>query len=290
MSFVPFWAYTRDKDELSSDFYNRYLDEDNPIEVAPGLYGIHSLQDSVWQWIIDSNVRKAQGNFSSWKPRHRYRYSDLGFFILKRMVERIVNQPMDVFLEQNFYAPLGLSTLTYLPLCKFPVERIPPTAEDDFFRRTLVHGTVHDEGAALMGGIAGHAGLFSNANDLAILMQMNLQDGKYGGQLYFQEGTIARFAKRQFNDNRRGLGWDKPEIKGDGGATAPEASSLTFGHLGFTGTAVWADPQYDLVFVFLSNRIHPNARNTKLLTDGIRTKIHSIIYRAMMDYHTTLVE
>lgn len=290
MSFVPFWAYTRDKDELSPDFYNMYLDEHNTIQVGPGLYGIQSLQDSVWQWTIDSKVRNARGNFSAWKPRHRYRYSDLGFFMLKRMVEHVVNQPMDVFLEQNFYAPLGLSTLTYLPLCKFPIDRIPPTAEDDYFRHTLVHGMVHDEGAALMGGIGGHAGLFSNANDLAILMQMNLQDGKYGEQQYFQEGTIARFAKRQFNDNRRALGWDKPEIKGDGGATAPEASPLTFGHLGFTGTAVWADPQYDLVFVFLSNRIHPNARNTKLLTDGIRTKIHSLIYRAMMDYHTTLVE
>lgn len=292
MSFVPFWAYTRNKDktELSSDFYNIYFDEDKTVEVSPGLYGIQSLQDSVWKWTIDSNVRRARGSFSSWKPRYGYRYSDLGFLILKKIIERVVNQPMNVFLEQNFYAPLGLSTLTYLPLCKFPIDRIPPTAEDDYFRHTLVHGMVHDEGAALMGGVAGHAGLFSDANDLAILMQMNLQDGKYGGQQYFQEGTVARFAKRQFKDNRRGLGWDKREIKGDDGATAPEASSLTFGHLGFTGTAVWADPQYDLVFIFLSNRIHPNARNTKLLTDGIRTKIHSIAYRAMMDYHTGLVE
>ncbi len=290
MSFVPFWAYTRDKEELSTDFYDIYPDEEHPVHVGPGLYGVQTLEDSVWQWMADSKVRKTRRGYSTLRPRHRYRYSDLGFFMLKRTVERITNQSIDEFLEQNFYTPLGLSTLTYLPLCKFPANRISPTAEDDYFRKTLVHGMVHDEGAALMGGVAGHAGLFGNANDLAILMQMNLQDGTYGGQQYFQEGTVARFAKRQFNDNRRGLGWDKPEIKGDGGATAPEASSLTFGHLGFTGTAVWADPQYDLVYIFLSNRIHPNARNTKLLTDGIRTKIHSVVYRAMMDYHTTLVE
>ena len=291
LSFVPFWAYTRDKNGLRTDFYSTHPDESHPLQIAPALYSIQSLQDSVWRWMVDSKVKDAKKSASSsWKPRYPYRYSDLGFFLLKVLVERTVNQPLDIFLEQNFYSPLGLSTLTYRPLCKFPMERIAPTANDNFFRHSLVHGMVHDEGAILMGGVAGHAGLFSNANDLAILMQMNLQDGQYGGQQYFQEGTLARFAKRQFNDNRRGLGWDKPEIRGDGGATAPEASSLTFGHLGFTGTAAWADPQYDLVFIFLSNRIYPDARNTKLLTDGIRTKIHSVIYRAMMDYRTGLVE
>ncbi len=187
-------------------------------------------------------------------------------------------------MEQNFYAPLGLQTLTYRPLCKFSQLRIAPTEEDKLFRNTLVRGTVHDEGAALCGGVAGHAGLFSNAHDLAVLMQMNLQDGYYGGTRYLQPGTVARFSTRQFNDSRRGLGWDKPEYRRDGGPTAPEASYQSYGHLGFTGTSVWVDPKYELVYVFLSNRVHPDARNTKLLTEGIRTKIQSVVYRAMEDY------
>ncbi len=117
-----------------------------------------------------------------------------------------------------------------------------------------------------------------------IWMQMNLQDGIYGGDRYYLPGTISRFSIRQYNDSRRGLGWDKPEYLRDGGPTAPEASYASYGHLGFTGTSVWVDPKYDLVYVFLSNRVHPSARNTKLLTEGIRTKIQSVVYRAMNDY------
>jgi CubicO group peptidase (beta-lactamase class C family) len=116
-------------------------------------------------------------------------------------------------------------------------------------------------------------------------MQMNLQDGFYGGIRYLQPGTVNRFSTRQFNDSRRGLGWDKPEHRRDGGPTAPEASLSSFGHLGFTGTSAWVDPRYDLVYVFLSNRVHPDARNTKLLTEGVRTKIQSVVYQAMEDYH-----
>ncbi len=290
LSFVPFWAHTKKQDKFLPEFYSDSPKENYSLQIARGIYGCDALADSIWQWTIDSRLRKPQRNVPAWKPRYSYRYSDLSFYMLKKIVERVTNQPLQDFLDQNFYASLGLATTTYLPLCKFPEERIPPSAEDNYFRKTIIQGMVHDEGASLMGGVAGHAGLFSNANDLAVLMQMNLQDGKYGGHTYFQEGTIERFARRQYNDNRRGLGWDKPEIRGDDGPTAPEASPTSFGHLGFTGTAVWVDPKYDLVFVFLSNRTYPDTRNTKLLTDGIRTKIHSVIYKAMMDYHTTLVE
>lgn len=285
-SFIPFWAMTRDdRKELNRELYSPQPAEQFDMQVSRNLYGTSSLRDSVWHWTIDSKLRRLRGRRNpSWKPEYNYRYSDLSFYILHQLVERVTNQPMDEFLAQNFYDPLGLTTLTYQPLKKFPASRIAPTEKDDHFRDELVRGTVHDEGAALCGGVAGHAGLFSNAHDLAVLMQMNLQDGIYGGDRYFLPGTVSRFSIRQYNDSRRGLGWDKPEFLRDGGPTAPEASYASYGHLGFTGTSVWVDPKYDLVYVFLSNRIHPSARNTKLLTEGVRTKIQSVVYRAMNDY------
>ena len=283
-SFVPFWLFTTDDDGLKPDLY-RYNPEQNftqPITV--GLYGTAALKDSVWNWTIESDLRRYRGQLPSWKPTYNYRYSDLGFYMLHRFIEKVTDQPLDEFLAQNIYDPLGLPTLRYRPLCQFSQDDIAPTEDDTHFRNTLIQGTVHDEGAALSGGVAGHAGLFSTANDLAILMQMNLQEGYYGGQQYFPYGTVKMFSKRPYNDSRRGLGWDKPEHFREGGPTAPEASLSSFGHLGFTGTSVWVDPKYDLVYVFLSNRVHPSARNTKLLTEGIRTKIQSVIYQAMSDY------
>ena len=283
-SYVPFWQMTRDRYGLHSELYRFSLETDFTTQISSGLYATPSLRDSLWNWTIQSKMIKTRGRSVGWKPRHGYRYSDLGFYMLLRLVEQVTQQPLDAFMEENFYAPLGVTTLTYRPLCKFSQLRIAPTEEDRQFRNTLVRGTVHDEGAALCGGVAAHAGLFSNAHDLAVLMQMNLQDGYYGGTRYFQPGTVTRFSTRQFNDSRRALGWDKPEYLRDGGPTAPEASYDSYGHLGFTGTSVWVDPKYELVYVFLSNRVHPDARNTKLLTEGIRTKIQSVVYRAMEDY------
>ncbi len=283
-SYVPFWQKTRDRHGLHPELYRFSSEADFSTQIASGLYATPSLRDSLWNWTIQSRMVRARGRGPRWKPRHGYRYSDLGFYMLLRLVEQVAQQPLDAFMEETFYEPLGLTTLTYQPLCKFSQLRIAPTEEDNHFRNTLVRGTVHDEGAALCGGVAAHAGLFSNAHDLAVLMQMNLQDGYYGGTRYLQPGTVARFSTRQFNDSRRALGWDKPEHLRDGGPTAPEASLASYGHLGFTGTSVWVDPKYELVYVFLSNRVHPNARNTKLLTEGIRTKIQSVVYRAMEDY------
>ncbi len=284
-SYVPFWQMTRDRYGLHPELYRLSSETDFTTQIASGLYATPSLRDSLWNWTIQSRMIKAHGRHVGWKPRHSYRYSDLGFYMLLRLIEQVGQQPLDAFMEENFYAPLGLTTLTYQPLCKFSQRRIAPTEEDRHFRNTLVRGTVHDEGAALCGGVAAHAGLFSNAHDLAVLMQMNLQDGYYGGTRYLQPGTVARFSTRQFNDSRRALGWDKPEYLRNGGPTAPEASCASYGHLGFTGTSVWVDPKYELVYVFLSNRVHPDARNTKLLTEGIRTRIQSVVYRAMEDYN-----
>lgn len=281
LPFIPFWRRTVDEVGLNPTIYSAYPEQNFQMQVALGVYSINSLQDSIWRWTIDSKLRPnryRRGN------HYTYKYSDMGFYILKKLAESKLNQPIEQFLEQNLYQPLGLSTMTYLPLCKFPMNRIAPTEVDNYFRNTLICGTVHDQGAAMFGGIAGHAGIFSNATDLAILAQMNLQDGYYGGTRYLQEGTLNKYTGQQSSRNRRGLGWDKPERNGKINPTSRYASSLTYGHTGFTGTAVWVDPEFDLVYVFLSNRIHPKANNSKLIKSNIRTRIQDAIYDSMWSY------
>lgn len=278
--YIPFWQKTVDKFGGMSAYYSNFLDPVYNFQVAEGLYGLNSLPDSLWKWTINSDLLKRKKK----KEPYEYRYSDLGFYILQKLSERLLNQPMENFLEQNFYAPLGLSTMSYLPLCKFPLDRIAPTEFDTHFRNSLVCGIVHDEGAAMYGGIAGHAGIFSNASDLAILMQMNLQNGYYGGANYVPKGTVEKFTKRQNKENRRGLGWDKPATDTFFGPTSNFASPDAYGHTGFTGTAVWVDPEFDLVFIFLSNRVYPDAGNAKLNQNNIRTRMQDVVYHAMWEF------
>ena len=265
---------------MKPEFYSVYPKPDFGHQVAYGLYAYTALADSLWQWTINSELRTKKKK----KQPYDYKYSDLGFYILQRIAIKLLNQPMTDFLEQNFYAPLGLSTLGYLPLCRLPMERIAPTERDTYFRNDLICGMVHDQGAALVGGVAGHAGLFSNANDLAILMQMNLQEGYYGGTSFLPKGTVDKFNQTQNSDNRRGLGWDKPELDSPFGPTSHFASPKTYGHTGFTGTAVWVDPEFNLVYIFLSNRVYPDAGNAKLIQNNIRTRIQDVIYQAMWDF------
>lgn len=278
--YIPFWQKTVDDFGVKPEFYSVYPKPNFSHQVAYGLYAYNALADSLWQWTINSELRTKKKK----KEPYDYRYSDLGFYILQKLAIKLLNQPMTDFLEQNFYAPLGLSTLGYLPLCRLPIDRIAPTEHDTYFRNDLICGMVHDQGAALVGGVAGHAGLFSNANDLAILMQMNLQDGYYGGTHYLPKGTIDKFNQTKGTDNRRGLGWDKPELDTPHGPTSHFASPKTYGHTGFTGTAVWVDPEFNLVYIFLSNRVYPDAGNAKLIQNNIRTRIQDIIYQAMWDF------
>jgi CubicO group peptidase (beta-lactamase class C family) len=238
------------------------------------------MEDTLWRWTVASKLLPKNK-----AGRNDYIYSDVGFYLMKRLAERLLNQPIDEFLAQNFYDPLGLQTLTYKPLRYFDTSAIAPTEYDTHFRHQVVRGTVHDPGAALLGGVAGHAGIFSNALDLAVLMQMNMQNGYYGGTQYLLPQTIPYFSKRHFARNRRGLGWDKPVV-GGGGPTSKLASPLTFGHTGFTGTCAWADPKEELVFVFLSNRVYPDADNKRLINEDIRPRMHDIIYRAITDTNT----
>ncbi|MDN5204086.1 glycoside hydrolase family 3 N-terminal domain-containing protein [Fulvivirgaceae bacterium BMA10] len=278
-SFIPFWVNTLDENGLSPTFYNQASSNEFPVEVGTGIYGIHTLEDSLWNWTVHSELRKKKRV----RDEYDYRYSDLSFYILHRLVEKLLNQPLEDFLSQNLYGSLGLNTLGFLPMKRLDPELIAPTEQDNYFRRDLVKGWVHDPGAAMHGGVAGHAGVFSHANDIAKILQMNLQDGHYGGINYLQSGTVERFARKQFKKNRRGLGWDKPNPEDeDNNPTSQHASSNTYGHTGFTGTAAWVDPEYNLIYVFLSNRIYPSATNTKLIKNNIRTKIQDIIYQSFL--------
>ncbi len=297
--FIPYWKRTIDSNSFDTLYYSRIKSDKFPNEVIPGLYSLASIEDSLWKWTVQSKLISKTQKIVYYKKRRRkqrkivaqsptsnekeYVYSDLGFYITKRIVETILNQKVDEFMQDNYYTPLGLKNILYKPLERFPISTIAPTEDDTYFRHTLIRGNVHDQGAAMLGGVGGHAGIFSNAHDLAVLMQMNLQNGYYGGARYFLPETVSRFAKRQFDTNRRGLGWDKPEAAGYG-PTSYHASSNTFGHTGFTGTCAWVDPDQQLVYIFLSNRIHKDAANGKLVKLGVRTAIMDVIYKSLMNY------
>lgn len=215
----------------------------------------------------------------------KYTYSGLAFYLLPTIVEEITDSNFVDYLDRHFYDKLGATTLTYNPLNKFPLDRIVPTESDFLFRHREIHGNVHDEGAIMMGGVSANAGLFTNANDLAKLLQMYLNMGEYGGERFIETATFKEWTKTQFpdNDNRRAIGFDKPNLKYSGldNNTAKDASPASFGHTGFTGIMVWMDPKEDLLYIFMSNRVLPTRDNTRLYTMNTRTQIQQVLYEAM---------
>lgn len=278
-AWIPYFQSTLTENKLDTAIYHKSISELYPIRVAENIY----IRNDYKYHIIDSII------LSPLREKSDYKYSDLGFYLLAAAIESINNQPINQYVDENFYKPLGLSNISYLPRRKYALDRIIPTELDTVFRHQLVHGDVHDPGAAMLGGVSGHAGLFSNATDLAVIMQMLLQNGSYGGQQYFTQQTVKDFTKCQFplNENRRGLGFDKPLLEYvKGGAVCFSASPDSFGHSGFTGTYVWADPQNGLVYVFLSNRINPDAANSKIMDLNIRTDIHEAFYHAINNAKT----
>ncbi len=273
--YMPFYRNLMEKKKMKPGLMTTTPDDLHDMRVADGFYVNRSYRDSLVRWVLETPPAE----------RGKYVYSDMGMYLLMRVVEQVSNMPFDAFLEQNFYAPLGLATMGYNPLDRFPIGRIMPTENDTLFRHQLVRGDVHDPGAAMMGGVAGHAGLFSDANDLAIIMQMLLNGGTYGGKRYLKETTISKFTACRFctgdgKGNRRGLGWDRAQTPGTLGPASDEASSSSYGHTGFTGTMVWTDPANGTIYVFLSNRVYPDADNKKLSRLNTRTKIQSVIERA----------
>ncbi len=279
--YLPFWSETVKDTSVSKKYYSTTSSEEFPYPVAENMFAAKSMKDSLWHWIIKAKIRDKA-------PRtgYDYRYSDMGFYIMQHLAEKMLGESIEDFLQKNIYRPLGASSLGYLPLRKFPASQIAPTEKDTLFRKSLLTGYVHDQGAAMHGGVAGHAGLFSNAYDLAKLGQMWLDKGSYGGVSFFKPETLEFFTAKQYENSRRGLGWDKPILSDWNSPTSMYASAATFGHTGFTGTCIWVDPEFNLVYVFLSNRVNPDMNNTKLLNENIRPRIQDLIYKSIFEYST----
>ena len=272
--WIPFYVNTMTDGRLNPDIYSKRLKDGYTVKVADNIYIRNDYKYTLYDSIATSKLRKSK----------KYKYSDLGFYFLKEIVENSTNEPLDRFAADSFYKPMGMTSTCFNPRKYFSLKDIVPTENDNYFRHQLIHGYVHDPGAAMLGGVSGHAGLFSNANDMAKLMQMLLRKGYYGGKQYLKPETVKEFTKQQFplNENRRGIGFDKPlPDDRDKGPTCASASLNSFGHSGFTGTYIWADPEYDLIYIFLSNRVYPTAKNKKLIKMDTRTKIQQIIYDAI---------
>jgi CubicO group peptidase (beta-lactamase class C family) len=214
------------------------------------------------------------------KTRGQYVYSDISMLLMMEVLESITSTPENIYVQQQFYNPLGMQTAGFLPLYRFNQNQIPPTENDQKYRQSLLDGYVHDPTAALMGGVAGHAGLFASANDVAILYQMVLNRGTYGGTQYFKSEVVDLFTSKQSAVSRRGLGFDRWDPIEDRHYPSKLASPQTYGHTGFTGTCIWVDPKYNLVYIFLSNRVHPDVSN-KLGSLNIRPRIQDVVYEAI---------
>lgn len=242
-----------------------------PTKVADGYYLRKDyFKDVMWPKMLNSPI----------KTRGKYVYSDISMYVMKDIVERLSGEPLNQYVQENFYQPLGMQTAGFLPRNRFSRDQIVPTENDTYFRKTLLVGYVHDQGAAMVGGVSGHAGLFASANDVAIIYQMLLNKGSYGGEVYFKPQTVEMFTSRQSNVSRRGLGfdrWDPDLTKKYPSATA---SPQTFGHTGYTGTCVWVDPSRGLVYVFLSNRVNPTV-SEQLSKLSIRGRIQDVINKAI---------
>jgi len=275
-AWIPFYKGTQDSvtGKNLSTFYQTTKTKKFGIKVAKNLYLQTTYKDSIFYYIKTADQREKEG----------YKYSDLGYYILKKTLEKKYKKTLNRLTQDYFYTSLGANRTSYLPLEKFTKSEIVPTENDEYFRNQRLHGYVHDMGAAMLGGVGGHAGLFSNANDVAKIMQMYLQKGFYGGKRFLKSSTVAKFNKRYYADKkiRRGLGFDKPQLNPDIEATCGCVSDESFGHSGFTGTFTWADPKSSIVYVFLSNRVYPTMDNNGLIRENIRTKIQQIIQDAIL--------
>ncbi len=242
-------------------------------KVTERLFIADRYRDTLYTLIGESELRSREG----------YRYSDLGLYLLADVVKQITGMSIDEYADREFYRPLGLRTMGYNPMARFDKDRVPPTEDDNYFRFGRVQGYVHDMGAAMLGGVSGHAGLFSDAVDLGVVMQMLLNEGYYGGRRYFKPETIRLFTTRHPKSTRRGLGFDMAELSSRGSTNmTPLASAKTFGHLGFTGTCAWADPETGLVFVWITNRTYPKMSPNKFGKENYRPRMQEAAYESLL--------
>lgn len=273
--WIPFYIRTTKYKKPLPELYNKAKTSKYSERVAENLYAVPSLRDTIFKRILSKKI----------SDRKKYKYSDVGYYFINEIIARQTKKPQNEYVNQSFYSPLGLGNIGYQPRGKWDLNRLVPTEKDNYFRHQLIQGDVHDQGAAMLDGVCGHAGLFSNSNDLAVMMQLFMQYGTYGGERYFDKNVVKKYTSSPYyltNSNRRGIGFDKPVRGGGSGPTCSQcASSKSFGHSGFTGTVTWADPKNGLVYVFLSNRVYPDATNRKILKTSVRTRIQQLLYDAI---------
>lgn len=274
-AWIPFWQKTLDKNKnLDSKWFNAKKTRRFSVQVAENLFLHRRYARQIYQQIKDSPLQE----------KKEYLYSDLSFYLYPLLVRKLAGQDFEEYLWKNFYEPLGANTLGFKPLRRFERSQIVPTEYDSLFRKQLIWGYAHDEGAAMLGGVSGHAGLFANMNDLAKLLQMYLQKGEYGGKRFLKPETVAEFTKCQFCEtgNRRSLGFDRPQIPMPENPitanTAKQASAESYGHTGFTGNYIWVDPAQNLIFLFFSNRVYPTRNNRILMDNNFRPILHHLFY------------
>ncbi|AXY77005.1 serine hydrolase [Paraflavitalea soli] len=276
-SFIPFYKETvnaTDGNGPNWAFYTQKPDSTHGVRVADRMFMRNDWVDTIYSRILASSL----------EPGNKYIYSDNDFIFLGKVVEAITGMPLEVYVKKTFYDKLDMTSTGFKPRERFPLSYIAPTEKEAGFRQQLIWGDVHDPGAAMFGGVAGHAGLFSNAYDLAVLSQVFLNGGVLNGQNFFSKATVDYFTAYHSDISRRGLGFDKPERDN---ATRKEpyptlsASPLTFGHTGFTGTCFWIDPKYNLTYIFLSNRVNSPDPN-KFGRISVRPKVHEAIYQALL--------
>jgi CubicO group peptidase (beta-lactamase class C family) len=273
-AFIPFYKNLL-PDSMRTVYLNDFETEEFNIPIAKNLFLNHEYQDTIRKIICESEL----------KPK-KYLYSDLGFLLLKEMIENITQKSCEDYIVSEFYKPLGLKETYFNPALKgVNLENIAPTENDLLFRKQLVHGYVHDQTSALFGGFAGNAGLFSTAHDLSVILEMLMNKGTYNNKHYISEKTVQLFTAPYYcnNTKRRTLGFDAPSAEKPSDILPQKASARTFGHQGFTGTVFWCDPKEDLIYIFLSNRVYPNAEPNLLSKSKIRLTVQEKIYERLKD-------
>ncbi|MEQ6168952.1 serine hydrolase [Ekhidna sp. MALMAid0563] len=271
--WIPYHLEARRKNgAFKNKTVTNEIDEDYTYPLTDSLYLYSDFYSKIKKMIRRSKVSKEK----------KYRYSGLFFYLIPELVKNLTDTSYQDYLKANFYEPLGAETLTFNPLDQFKLNQIVPTEVDTFFRMEPIHGKVHDEGAIMMQGVSGNAGLFSNASDLAKVFRMFINDGKADSLQLLKPNTIQLFTTAQYsnNENRRGLGFDKPLLEYDSvrSSVAKDASFKSYGHTGYTGTLAWADPENDLIFIFLTNRVYPSRTHRALYNMNVRPTIHQLIY------------
>lgn len=274
LPWIPIYKMTCKDNAPDMDFFREAMDEKYNVRVAEGLYISDDFKYTIYDTIMKSELKEK-----------KYKYSDLGFYFIPEIVEQLTNQSLESYLYENVYEPLNLNHIFYRPYLYVDKKHIVPTEDDKYFRDRLICGDVHDQTAALLGGVSGHAGLFANAKDLAVIMQLLLNKGYANGTQFFSEETVDYFTSAPFadNENRRGIGFDKPDLDPEAKYYTPskQSSMSSFGHSGFTGTFAWADPENKLIVIFLSNRVYPSSDNNIISKQNIRTRIHDLFYEAV---------